>query len=312
MRKKQKTLKVLVVCSLMCIISIFRNDNPVLSLPGDDVTAPSLERVPFASTAPIEMIRVPAGPFNRGLPVGRGDASESPVKVVEIDTFWIGRTEVTNGQYKEFCTSTKRIFPMDPAFPGFANYFEDFPNRPVLLVSWYDAASFCNWLSERNGLEPAYDKDWDLDTSADGFHLPTEAQWEKAARGSQDTRLYPWGDTPPDQAPGLCNLRGYLEGNPSFAFTAPVNSMPAGASPYGLLHCAGNVWEWCNDWFDPDYYSKDSTKNPMGPPKGSAKVVRGGSWADDAHIVRVTNRGLCAPRQSLRTIGFRVARNDGR
>ncbi len=155
---------------------------------------------------------------------------------------WIGKTEVTFEQYDRFCAETGRGKSEDE------NWGRE--KRPAIYVSWNDAGDFCAWLAKKTGLK---------------FRLPSEAEWEKAARDR-----YPWGSTPPDS-----NLANF---NKDSMQTSPVGSFPQGASPYGVLDMAGNVWEWVADWYDPGFYGNSPRENPRGPEAGSERVVRGGSW----------------------------------
>jgi formylglycine-generating enzyme required for sulfatase activity len=153
---------------------------------------------------------------------------------------------------------------------------------PVVGISWDDARAYCDWLSDKTGLN---------------FKLPTEAQWEKAARGIE-SRKYPWGDQEPDET--LANF------GTKIGKTTLVGSYPKGVSFYGLLDIAGNVWEWCRDWYDVGYYKNSPLKNPQGPASGSNHVVRGGGWDYVAWYLRCTDRDyITIPGRGSR-VGFRL------
>ncbi len=213
----------------------------------------------------IVMVYIPAGEFTMGSNDGRDD--EKPPHKVNLDGYWMGKTEVTVGQYKKFISEAGHR-----SLPDYVSKYSPGDNHPVIGVSWDDAAAYCKWLPKKGGLK---------------FKLPTEAQWEKAARGT-DGRKYPWGNSPPSgKKVNFADKQVWLKKKYSwadkdiddgYAYTAPVESYPQGASPYGMLNMAGNVWEWCNDWYGSDYYKKSSYKNPMGPASGTNRVLRGGGW----------------------------------
>ncbi len=216
------------------------------------------------------MITIAAGKFIMGSNVGF--AYEKPVHAVYLDTYQIGKYEVTVAQYRKFCKATGKKMPKAPEW-GWKD------NHPIVNVTWDDAAAYCKWA---------------------GGRLPTEAEWEKAARGT-DGRTYPWGNK---WDKNKC-ANGYL----SLASTASVGSCPAGASPYGCMDMAGNVSEWCADWFDANYYKASPSRNPKGPSRGGYRVLRGGSWlsyVDDYY--RSASRTSLGPHSGLDNSGFRLAR----
>lgn len=201
-----------------------------------------------------EMLFVSAGEFLMGSDDGRED--ERPRRTVNVDGFWIYKHEVTVGQYRKFCAATGKNMPDAPPWG-----WQD--KQPIVNVCWFDAEAYCKWAGSR---------------------LPTEAEWEKAARGT-DGRKYPWGDK--WDAHRACTARltwGDHQG------PAEVGSYPAGASPYGVLDMAGNVWEFCQDWYGEDYYKKSPARNPTGPTDGWHRVARGGSWMDDGPDCRTSTR----------------------
>ena len=221
---------------------------------------------------------------------------------VTLSDFFIGRYEVTNLQYYEFWSEVKpEHTPDDTSLIGvWPQAALTHPNFPVVGVSWEDAAAFCRWLSLRTG---------------ESYTLPTEAQWEFVACGGAD-RQYPWslvdGETPDSLDPGpLANTR---LGGDGFTFTAPVDAFIDGQSAFGPLNMAGNVWEWCLDWYDPDYYraNYESWIDPQGtrdPEHWVFKVVRGGGWSDDLSQATCDNRSALSPENREFDIGFRVVRN---
>lgn len=210
-----------------------------------------------------EMVELPAGSFTMG-----GARADAPPRRVELSRFSISRFEITNAQYLTFCQQTGRTFLADPHWDE--KYPLSYPDHPVVQVSWQDAVDFCKWLSEWTGRE---------------VRLPTEAEWEYAAQGSQA------GVT--------------LE-------TSKQQQIPTrevGASPpnrFGLHDLLGNAYEWCADWYDGSYYLSADSKDPKGPAEGRFKVIRGGSWADETVNCRVEYRAHAQPSPASPTVGFRV------
>jgi formylglycine-generating enzyme required for sulfatase activity len=224
------------------------------------------------------MLHVPAGYFTMGSGLCE---DEIPVHRVYLDAFFIDETPVTNAEYKRFLDAK----PDYPAPPGWDKKRRTFPPRkadhPVVNVSWEDANAYARWA---------------------GKQLPTEAQWEKAARGI-DRRRYPWGD---EFDPTRCN-----SWETAIFDTTPVaRYAPRGNSPYGVMDMAGNVWEWCADWYAADYYQHSPSHNPAGPTDGILRVLRGGAWSSDRSDLRAANRGLYYPRYSNVLVGFRCVKND--
>lgn len=223
------------------------------------------------------------------------DSDEFPAhEVMLTEGFWIDQTEVTNEQYGR-CVGDNDSCGLS-AYAGNGDY--NAPNQPVVGVSWEDAKDYCSWA---------------------GGQLPTEAQWEYAARGTAG-QLYPWGNTFDDSKLNFCDTHcsySWKDANSDdgYALTAPVGSYPAGASWVGALDMAGNVWEWVNDWFDPDYYENSPAEDPAGPPDDGNyeyKVLRGGSWGYYAPAVRAADRFLDTPAAQDVYVGIRCARGlDG-
>jgi formylglycine-generating enzyme required for sulfatase activity len=278
------------------------------------------------------MMLMPARSFTMGSDRGEGDEDEEPKHHPFVSAFYIDMFEVTNAQYAHalswaaargntFWTGTNvvqsrsnwtpylelsnvdcRICRAGSVFVAESGY----ENHPVVEVSWYGAAAYCNWCSLMEGLTPCYDANtWKCDFSANGYRLPTEAEWERAARGSRDDRTYPWGYDAPDCERANCwqDTTGGCVGG-----TAPVGSYPSGCSPYGLYDMAGNVWEWCNDWYDSSYYWKSPKRDPRGPRRGDHRVLRGGSWYFHRSFIRCANRYANPPKLTSYIIGFRCVR----
>ena len=224
----------------------------------------------------MEFVYVPSGEFTMGGALHR----------VYLDEYWIGKYPVTNEQYRTY------VEHQEFNEPQYADryYNPTKQQHPVVGVSWFDSKGFCDWLSQFSG---------------EKIRLPTDAQWEKAARGT-DGRNYPWGKM--DPTPKLANF------NHIIGDTTPVGSYPEGASPYGALDMAGNVWERVADWFDENYYRNLPSKNPAGPDTGNCRVRRGGSWTDPFDMQRVTTRACdlyvpVSPGYSYYNLGFRCLRS---
>jgi len=215
------------------------------------------------------LVWVPAGSFMMG---SNSYSNEQPIHRVTLDGFWIGKHEVTNAQYQAFCNATGRTFPSG------SNQGDD---HPVAYVNWYDAQAYCDYY---------------------GYALPTEAQWEYAARGPA-VPVYPWGDT--WDLRKCCNWDNRGPGGR----THPVGSFPAGASWCGALDMAGNVREWCKDWYSSSYYQISPELNPRGPESGTYRVVRGGSCYDvDPRSLRAASRDIGVPSHRRDRGGFRCSR----
>ena len=237
--------------------------------------------------AGIELCLVPAGDFVMGRPEHEGYDSEHPEHVIYLDPYYIARYPVTNEQYARFVQETGHRVPYDPLEQS-CNWNPDSqtPPRgkekhPVVNVSWEDATTYCEWASLR---------------------LPSEAEWEKAARGP-DGRSYPWGHEDPTAT--LCNFDRNLEG------TTPVGHYsPHGDSPYGCADLVGNVWEWVNDWYQDDYYRRSPSENPTGPSSGEYRVLRGGSWVSFPHNAHGASRDGASPANTCDFLGFRCARGS--
>lgn len=227
------------------------------------------------------MIAIPAGPFLRGSEDGNYD--ESPQREVYLEEYFIDEYPVTNAEYKKFIDETGYTAPYVGKIWSEKydwiddNYPEGKGNHPVVLVTFEDALAFCEWAGKR---------------------LPTEAEWEKAARG-KDGRTWPWGNS---WDPGKCACSGTGD-------TAAVGRFSGGKSPYGCQDMAGNVWEWTADWYNDMYYKVSAIENPQGPDSGEHRILRGGAWIHGAFSVRCAMRFHKPPGYCDNYIGFRCAKS---
>lgn len=259
-----------------------------------------------------EMLLIPAGEFTMG---GRKEdldgfekqgylnyASEGPLHKVSISSFYMDKYEITNAQYAQFLNYIEKTgdhsinHPDQPDNIGHQQQYIDEklndPLQPAVGINWFDAYAYCKWAGKR---------------------LPTEAEWEYAARGSDDIyRKYPWGNEEPD-AEGIWRanyrpLKGAdLDG---YRHTSPVGSYPDGISPFGIMDMAGNAEEWVHDWLDVGYYGKtDGAKDPQGPLGGRNKVIKGGSYGSDKYHVRIATRLYGAPHPKTELLGIRCAQS---
>jgi formylglycine-generating enzyme required for sulfatase activity len=232
-----------------------------------------------------EMAYIPAGQFIMGASdsdtAATGRPEEKPQRKVFLDGFWIDKLLVTNAQYDacfQFKGCKDRVHDANKVFPHYGD--PEYANHPAIYVNWFDAVAYCKWA---------------------GGRLPNEAEWEKAARGT-DGRLYPWGNEPPNAL-----LANYENGA---GYTTEVTAHPQGASPYGLLDMAGNVRQWVQDWYSDNYYSQSPNSNPPGPESGEERVLRGASWGDPADYLRTTSRLKHLPSSPGDPRGFRCASSN--
>jgi len=252
------------------------------------------------------MVYIPEGEFKMGMPWEGGAQDESPEHPVYLDGYWISKHEINFGQFDKYCEETGEKKPLDNGFGR--------GRHPVINISWHDAANYCKWLSRKVEIIT---------------RLPSEAEWEKAARGNKKYK-YPWGNEKPDSKKAnfadINLLYHYERNNPpasekehqgnlkwmdrtsddNYIYTAPVGKFSDGISPYGVLDMAGNVWEIVHDWYDGDYYQKSPYSNPRGPIFGTYKITRGGGWDSHSWMLRSTTRAGGDPHKGSDTLGFRI------
>ena len=246
------------------------------------------------------MVLIPAGEFQMGS--NNGKDAEQPVHAVYVDTFYMDKYEVTNAQYRRFIQGTGHKEPegrglrWEPGFKPLSDKNFGADDQPVVCITWEDARAYAEWAGKR---------------------LPTEAEWEKAARGGLVGAEYAWGDDwpPPKGAGNLCDEAGMNESprwicipgyDDDYIYPAPVGSFKPNG--YGLYDIVGNVRELCADWYDSDYYAKSPVQNPKGPSSGVVRVLRGGGWSDyNAYNLRVARRCHVTPDFRYTSYGFRCA-----
>jgi sulfatase modifying factor 1 len=227
------------------------------------------------SSEETKLVLIPAGWFRMGSEVGQ--ENERPVHQVWIDAFYLAACQVTNREYARFIRASGCQTPPlwdDPKFND--------PEQPVVAVSWFEAAKYCEWLSGMDGRK---------------YRLPTEAEWERAARGGVEGSLFPWGDDPPESLPNY--KQRWKTGPEPVARSAP--------NAFGVYDICQNVHEWCSDWYGPDYYAASAERNPRGPEAGERRSSRGGSWRHHIKVTRCAARSSIPPGFQYADYGFRIA-----
>ena len=257
--------------------------NPAPTQSSSGIAPPACTQIGQKWTSPVDnmtLVCVPAGEFTMGAGQNQENSEpfEMPVHTVNLDAFWIDQTEVTNGMYAGCVASGKCKQPVTFSSNSRLKYYDEpqFANYPVIFLIWFKAQAYCAWA---------------------GRHLPSEAQWEKAARGT-DGHTYPWGESID------CWKANYGECKGD---TTPVDNYPDGASPYGALDMAGNVLEWVADWYGEKYYSASPLKNPPGPDTGTLRSIRGGGWNEPTDRIRTFHRDFDNPNSGADNLGFRCA-----
>jgi len=223
----------------------------------------------------VTLIQIPEGWFLMGSEAGQD--CERPVHRVWVDSFLLAATQVTNAEYERFLRARSMGPPPLWQDPNFNR-----PDQPVVAVSWHEAAQYCEWLSVETRRH---------------FRLPTEGEWERAARGILEQRNFPWGDGPPQSLPDYA--KRWQTGPEPVARYTP--------NTFGLYDIGDNVHEWCNDWYDPGYYAVSPERNPPGPESGKRKASRGGSWRHFIKVARCSARSSIPPEFQYSDYGFRVA-----
>ena len=223
----------------------------------------------------VALVAIPARSFLMGSDAGQD--CERPVHRVEIGAFVLAATQVANRDYAAFLAATGHAPPPDCAKPEFSD-----PLQPVVSVSWFDAVTYCDWLSAATGRR---------------FRLPTEAEWEYAARGGVEGKLYPWGDEPPQSRPHYAERW----------LTGPERVAQGDPNGFGLYDMCANVHEWCSDWYDPGYYALSPQRDPRGPESGTRRASRGGSWRHHIKMSRCSARSSIPPDFHYADYGFRLA-----
>lgn len=274
-------LIVVLACAAMPIIAILRGTTLTPyekseSEAGAEVE-PAAESDPGEEPIQDDMVTIPAGPFVRGTESGGFD--EQPRRTIFLDAFSIDRYEVTNHQYQQFVLATGHRKPGLPARYAKGGGKVKGTNQPVVYVSWDDASEYCRWKGKR---------------------LPSEAEWEKAMRGT-DGRLWPWGD---QERPQGANWARVQDGH---EVSARVGTFVTDKSPYGVMDGAGNVIEWVADWYGETYYKDSPEQNPPSPEYGTYRVLRGGGYTTTGGDIRITSRSKMMPDFRDETIGFRCA-----
>lgn len=239
-----------------------------------------LDPVVGANVITPRMLPVPEGWFLMGSLTGQDN--EQAIHRVWIDAFELAECQVTNAEYAKFLEATNHRQPLHWNDANFSD-----PQQPVVAPSWFDAAAYCQWLNQVCG-----------PTKGSDYRLPTEAEWERAARGGAEQKQFPWGDEAPET---LFNYAARWK-------TGPERVGQAERNAYGLCDIGANVHEWCADWFDADYYRISPDRNPQGPAEGTRRSSRGGSWRHYTKVSRCAARSSIPPEFQYADYGFRVAR----
>ncbi len=285
MHRKIITLTSLLSMGLLCLSSAWGKQTPPIQEPKEAPIKSAIREMKdkIKQKTGLELVHIPQSTFKMGFFLAD---FVNTIREVSVDGFYMGLNVVTVAQYRRFCEATGKMMPPEPHAGG--NSFN--PNwskgdHPIVNVDWAGAKAYCDWVSKEVGV---------------ACDLPTEAEWECAARGGLKEKVFPWGDVF-----DKTKLHRSKERRGDAGGTAPVGTHPANG--YGLYDMAGNVWEWCNDWYA-EKYNPNDTDNPKGPPKGQYHVLRGGSWeyVFPGAFRCAARSTLNLPDQSLDAVGFRV------
>jgi len=277
---RPKWLKLGLIPVFMILLAI--SFNQLLSIVPFPLSKVEKQKIIGKDGAP--MVLIPKGKFMMGSSDEESDSDENPKHTVDLDAFYIDQYEVTTGQYAKLLKKVKRKVPLFWDQVDLTQH----KDLPVVGINWHDADGYCRWFGKR---------------------LPTEAEWEKAARGT-DGRKYPWGSSEPTTK--AANYGRYANSYETDLYYVRVNAVgifEAGKSPFEAYDMAGNVYEWIADWYDPEYYKVNPDSNPTGAFEGRGKVIRGGSWYQSGRALRAADRSFAPEFFRSHEIGFRCAIN---
>lgn len=261
------------------------------------ITIISISLLSFSTFVPFNMIKVEGSKFMMGSKDKdiTADTDEQKEHEVNIGNFEMSKYEVTVWEWKQYLKAKKKKLPKAPTW-GWND------KAPINNITWEEAISYCNWLSKKEGLTPVYSVKgpfYICDFKANGFRLPTEAEWEFAAKGGKNSKGFKYSGS--DVLDDVAWHKGNSNGKPHTVGTKLPNEL-------GIYDMTGNVWEWCWDWYNTDYYKTEPNNNPKGPEMGDKKSVRGGSWDSQPNYCRPANRISTFPNKTHEFYGFRTVR----
>jgi formylglycine-generating enzyme required for sulfatase activity len=322
MKMRSRLLGIIALAAVSLAATQCRRARRVPAAEPQQAPAPELPPAtgtPQAAASP-SFVLIPAGEFMMGDSLDGGQ--DAPPHRVNVSAFYLQQTEVSKAEW-----DSVRAWAVSHGYPDLAKGKGKAPDHPVQTVSWWDVIKWCNARSEEEGLTPCYTvggavmrsgtTEPSVNWTASGYRLPTEAEWEKAARGGLRGKRFPWGDTISHSQANFNNIgneryqTGTTDFHPAYAtggspYTSPIGSFAANG--YGLQDMAGNAWEWCWDLKGP--YAAGSQTDPRGAASGSPRVVRGGGWSIVAYYARCGRRSSSTPDDANGLIGFRLARSS--